>query len=75
MEKTIKGLKVKETEKAVLLNVPCTNSTGHKCFNADKWFPKSALTKIEEDTYIVAAWISNKIDIFEKISVAYSIID
>lgn len=75
MKKTIKGAKVRETEKAVLLNVPCTNSNGHKCFNADKWFPKSALTLISDDNYIVADWLANRIDLSEKISVAYSIID
>lgn len=75
MKKVITGEKVRETEKAILLNVPCTDQSGHKGFKADKWFPKSALTIIAENTYIVASWKADSVDWSEKAWVAYSVID
>lgn len=75
MKKTIAGKTIRETEKALLINVPCTNQTGHKCFMADKWFPKSALTTIDDNKYIVASWIADRIDWSDKAWVAYDIID
>ena len=51
---------VKETEKAVQLEVTLYSQNGHTAITSGQWFPKSAVKEVD-GKYFAASWIVNKI--------------
>lgn len=68
---TIPGQVVRETEKAILLTIPCTDRSGHRQFDSEMWFPKSVCQLIEGNIYQVADWFARKMDMNAKAHAAY----
>jgi hypothetical protein len=50
---------VKESEKAVQLNISLWSQNGHSCIHGNEWFPKSVISE-KDGKWFVAAWFANK---------------